>query len=179
MQQFRSIAVAFIAVAATSLSLAGCSSDDGSGKKTADTPTAGTAVRVTADATAAEPSDAGRGSAHLTYSGGDSGEFTIKSVGCTVVEGKLTAITAPDVNDAKASTPPAFTAGITSDGAMATLVTPGKKTYVHIAASGITSRKTGGTWVATVAGMKLGPTDGAGDSITVDGTITCGKVAGS
>ncbi|MFF9511674.1 hypothetical protein ACF1BU_16445 [Streptomyces sp. NPDC014724] len=170
MHQVRSFSLAFIALASASLALTGCSSDDGAGKK-ADHAAAGDA--------GAKPADSGKGAAHLTYSGGESGEFTIKSVGCAVMNGKITAITAPDVNDTKSSTPPAFTAAITSEDAMATLVTPGKKTYVHTAASGITGRKADGTWVATVTGMKLGPTDVEGDLITVDGTITCGSVAGS
>ncbi|MFR9800382.1 hypothetical protein ACL02U_31460 [Streptomyces sp. MS06] len=116
------------------------------------------------------------GNAHLTYSGGANGEFTIKSVGCVVTGGKLTAITAPDVDDSKTSTPPAFTTNITGAGSLASLITPDSKSFVHTSASGVTGKKSGGKWIATVSGMKLGPTNANSDSIVVNGTITCGRV---
>lgn len=176
MLRLRAVTLPLIALITASVTMTGCSSNDDSGKSGADNSAGSTAAGTPAgDAV----KDSGKGTAHLTYSGGDTGEFTIKSVACAVVKGKITAITAPDVSDTKASTTPAFTAVVTDGEALATLVTPGKKTYVHTATSGITSQKTNGAWVATLAGVKLGPTDVEGDSITVDGTITCGSVAGS
>lgn len=172
MRRPRVLALPLIALTASALALTGCSSDSKDSGKDKD----GSSASVSDGDDQA--SGGGKGSAHLTYSGGDSGEFTIKSVGCAVMDGKLTAITAPDSADSSAPAKPSFTAVISDDKAMTTLTTEGGDSYLHTAAPGITGSKSGGTWVVTVAGLELGPTDPTGDSITVEGSITCGSVAG-
>lgn len=175
MTRVRSRSLTYIALVAAPLLLAGCSSDGDSGGKDTDRP----AASSPADDAQADQADPGKGVAHLTYSGSSNGEFTIKSVGCAVLDGKLVAITAPDVDDTKTSTPPAFTAGLTGKGAMTTLLTPDKKSYAHTSATGITGKKTDGKWGATLSGVKLGSIEVDTDPVLVKGTITCGHVNGS
>lgn len=177
MHRSRALPLPLIALATAALVLTGCSSDSGS-----DKDAGGSAASSPTDqgngGGDTKPAGSGKGSAHLTYSGGESGEFTIQSVGCSVLNGKIAAVTAPDASDTDTETSPAFSAVITDGKAMTTLTTAGKKSYLHTAAPGLTSQKSGDTWVITVAGLELGPTDPQGDSITVDGTINCGAVAG-
>lgn len=178
-------AAAVAVIVGLSLTAAGCSSGgtagaaarsgDRTGGTSADvTPTAGPTHQ--AETTAAENAKAG--SAHLTYSGGATGEFTIDSVSCAVSDGKLVSINAPDVNDTSTGTPPAFVANVSDGAAMADLVTPDNHNFVQANGSGITGQRSGGTWTATVSGLTLGPSDQTVDSIVVSGTITCGSVAG-
>lgn len=166
------------------MTAAGCSSDgagasgdsgNGPGGSSADVTPARSAAQD-AEVTAPESAKAGR--AHLTYSGGATGEFTIDSVGCAVSDGKLVSVNAPDVNDTTTRTPPAFVANLNDGAAMADLVTPDNHNFVQANGSGITGQNSGGTWTATVSGLTLGPTDQSGDSIVVNGTITCRSVAG-
>lgn len=191
MHRSRALTVPLIALAAAALALTGCSSDsDDSKKDSSDSSASAPADKATDDKAkddeakddeGSEPAADGKGSAQLSYKGGASGEVSIKSVGCAVMNGKLAAISAPDSADtADSSTPakPSFTAVVTDDKAMTTLTTDDGKSYLHTSAPGITGSKSGSTWVITVAGLELGPTDPTGDSITVDGTITCGSVAG-
>ncbi|MET7341942.1 hypothetical protein ACIOEZ_12185 [Streptomyces sp. NPDC087866] len=182
MRTTRALTLPLIALTAAALALTGCSSDSkDSGKDTggssASTP-AEAGKDTGKDEGNAEPAGDGKGSAKLTYSGGDSGEVSISSVSCAVMGGKLAAITAPDGADSATPAKPSFTAVMSDDKAMTTLTTTDGKSYLHTAAPGITGSKSGGTWVITVSGLKLGPTDPTGDSITVEGTITCGSVAG-
>ncbi|MEE4489281.1 hypothetical protein [Streptomyces sp. BE230] len=188
MHRSRALTLPLIALAAAALVLTGCSSDGDSGKDAASGGATKAAGSSAASAPAdegneegdAEPAGSGKGSAHLTYSGGESGEFTVKSVGCSVLDGKLAAITAPDSTDgdADATESPAFTAVMNDGKALTTLTTAKGKSYLNTSAPGITADKSGKTWTITVAGLELGPADPQGDSITVDGTIDCGSVAG-
>ncbi|NED10885.1 hypothetical protein G3I33_05170 [Streptomyces sp. SID9124] len=165
------MSISVVALAAAGVVLTGCSSDDGgSGKSVPDDGTGKATVSV--------PDGDGKGSAKLTYSGGDSGEVTIKSVRCAVMNGKLAAITAPDSAGSSTPAKPSFTAVVNGDKAMTTLTTKDGASYLHASAPGLSGSRSGDTWVVTVAGLKLGPTDPSGESITVDGTITCGTVAG-
>ncbi|WP_330238822.1 hypothetical protein [Streptomyces sp. NBC_00525] len=160
MSRSRALSLSLVALAAAALALTGCSSDDGgSGKGSGGT-------------------GGGKGSAELTYQGGDGGKLSIDSVGCATLDGKLTAITAPADADSENPAKPSFTAAVSGEKAMVTLTTKDGTTYLHAAAPGVTGRESGDTWVVTVAGLKLEPTDPSGESITVDGTITCGSVVG-
>ncbi|WP_343238853.1 hypothetical protein [Streptomyces sp. SID9124] len=171
MSRSRALSISVVALAAAGVVLTGCSSDDGgSGKSVPDDGTGKATVSV--------PDGDGKGSAKLTYSGGDSGEVTIKSVRCAVMNGKLAAITAPDSAGSSTPAKPSFTAVVNGDKAMTTLTTKDGASYLHASAPGLSGSRSGDTWVVTVAGLKLGPTDPSGESITVDGTITCGTVAG-
>ncbi|MEU3226039.1 hypothetical protein ABZ695_23125 [Streptomyces sp. NPDC006976] len=183
MHRSRALTVPLIALAAAALALTGCSSDSDDSKKDASGSSASAPADAGKDDKAkddegSEPAGDGKGSAQLSYKGGASGEVSIKSVGCAVMNGKLAAITAPDSADSSTPAKPSFTAVVTDDKAMTTLTTNDGTSYLHTSAPGITGSKSGGTWVITVAGLELGPTDPTGDSITVDGTITCGSVAG-
>ncbi|MET9919410.1 hypothetical protein ABZZ04_20250 [Streptomyces sp. NPDC006435] len=176
MSRSRVLAFPLIALAGAAFALAGCSSDGGSsGKEAVSDGTAG----ASADAGKGDgDAGAGKGSARLTYTGGASGEASIGEVSCAVLGGKLTAVNAPDNTGSSDPAKPSFSALLSDGKAMTTFVTADGKTYLHASSPGITSRQSGGTWVVTVAGLSMGPTDLKGDSITVDGSITCGSVAG-
>ncbi|MEV5602843.1 hypothetical protein AB0L33_15510 [Streptomyces sp. NPDC052299] len=182
----RVLALPLVALAGAVFALAGCSSDDGGSGK--DAPSDGAGKKGTASAPAddgkddgdagSEASGSGKGSAKLTYSGGASGEASIAEVTCAVLAGKLAAVNAPDNSGSSDPAKPSFSAVLSDGKAMTTLVTEDGKTYLATSAPGITSRESGGTWVVTVAGLKLQPAESQGDAITVDGDITCGSVAG-
>lgn len=185
MPQLRPRSVAVAVIVGLSVTAAGCSSGGVAGPgRDSGTRTGGSSADVTptvspaqqAEATASESAKAG--SAHLTYSGGATGEFTIDSVGCAVSDGKLVSINAPDVNDTSTRTPPAFVANVSDGAELAELTTPDNHGFVQANGSGITGQRSGGTWTATVSGLTLGPSDQTVDSIVVNGTITCGSVAG-
>ncbi|MFG2570254.1 hypothetical protein ACGFR6_33100 [Streptomyces sp. NPDC048567] len=164
----RALSLSLVGLAAVGVVLTGCSSDDGESGKSAPGGKGGAAV-----------SKGGKGSAKLAYSGGASGEVVIESVGCAVMGGKLTAVTAPDSADSGAPAKPSFTAVLSGDKTMSTLTTKDGTGYVQSAGSGVSGFKSGDTWVVNVDGLTLGPTDLSGEPITVDGTITCGSVAGA
>lgn len=161
----------------SSSAVAGASRDSGDGTGASSAAVSPT-VSSAPPAEAATSDGAKAGSAHLTYSGGATGEFTIDSVGCAVSDGKLVAINAPEANDTSTRTPPAFVANLSDGAAMSVLTTPDNHGFVQATGPGITGQRSGGTWTATVSGLVLGPTDQVGDSIVVNGTITCGSVAG-
>ncbi|MFD7865635.1 hypothetical protein [Streptomyces sp. NPDC057682] len=180
----RVLTVPLLALAGAAFALTGCSSDDGGVGPDAASDSAGMGVESASpgagkeDAKDSGESGSGKGSARLTYSGGASGEASIAEVTCAVLAGKLTAINAPDNSGSADPAKPSFTAVLSEGKAMSTLVTQDGKTYLATSAPGVTGEKKGDTWEVTVAGLKLGPTDMKGEEITVDGSITCGTVAG-
>ncbi|MGW1226830.1 hypothetical protein [Streptomyces sp. NPDC001478] len=184
----RVLPLPLVALAAAAFTLTGCSSDDGGSGKDAASDGAGKgAASAPAEAGQDDAKDSGsdvgetgssKGSARLTYSGGASGEASIAEVTCAVLAGKLAAVNAPDNSGSSDPAKPSFTAVLSDGKAMTTLVTQDGTTYLATSAPGITSKKNGSTWEVTVAGLKLGPAEMKGDEITVEGSITCGSVAG-
>ncbi|MFF5334105.1 hypothetical protein [Streptomyces sp. NPDC013181] len=168
MSRSRALSLSLVALAAV-FALGACSSDDGREKSDG----AGAGETKSADA-----GSSGKGGAELTYRGGASGKLSIGDVSCATLGGKLTAITAPADMSGDTPAKPSFTAAVSGDEAMVTLTTKDGTSYLHPAAPGITGRESGDTWVVTVSGVELKPTDPSGEAITVDGTITCGSVAG-
>jgi hypothetical protein len=115
----------------------------------------------------------------IDFTGSKSGGFDVTtSVGCAVMDGKLVAVTVPDVDDEDASKKPAFTTTV-GDQALATLLTPAGDSFVKIGADGISGAKKGGAWTLTISGAKLGAADASGGTVTVNGTLTCTKVSGT
>lgn len=173
----RALSLSLVALAAAGALLTGCSSDDGGSGKSVPDDAAGKAT-ASVPAGGGQASGDGTGSAKLRYSGGKSGEFTVRSVRCAVMNGKLAAVTAPYSADSSTPAKPSFTAVVSGDQTMSTLTTPDGTSYLQAAAPGVTGSRSGDTWTVTVAGLKLGPTDPSGEPITVEGTLTCGSVSG-
>jgi hypothetical protein len=170
------LAAALLPVTAVA-ALSACSSKskdkDDDGKAT---PTTAPAT-ATGKATTGAPSDGGT-HGRLDWTGSATGGFDVTmSVSCATSGGKLVAVTAP-APDSGESTTPSFVATI-GDQAIATLVTPEKKTFVKLGADGISADQQGSTYTVKVSGTELGAVDTSGGSVTVNGTLTCTTVAGT
>ncbi|MFI0721582.1 hypothetical protein [Streptomyces sp. NPDC021224] len=133
---------------------------------------------ATAPAATSGASSGGGTHGRLDWTGSASGGFDVTmSVACATAGGKVVAVTAPAPDSGDSATP-SFVATI-GDQAMATLVTPEKKTFVKLGADGISTSEQGGTYTVKVSGTELGAADASGGSITLDGTLTCTKVSGT
>lgn len=148
------------------------------GGTTGPTGTTGTTGTGGATAGSGSGSSATKGGGTIRYSGPENGTVTFDSANCATFGGKFTALLAPDDEVQENST--AHLGVLITDGtAQVTFQVSDGMAYVKIGADGVTTAKKDGVWVVALAGTQAGSTDVDTGSITLNGTVTCGRTDGT
>ncbi|MFJ3220265.1 hypothetical protein ACIPLC_30640 [Kitasatospora sp. NPDC086801] len=132
------------------------------------------ATPAAAGTTTSPQAKSGTGSADVTFSGSESGSIKATDSTCTVIKGELESFQAP--SDQNAGGP--SVAGIQSGTGWMMPVSTASHVggYAKNNATGIKATKTGDSWTVTLTDTEVAATYDLGQTVTLNGTIVCGKV---
>lgn len=169
--------------------LSGCSSsDDAESPKAAPTSGHGAPAASRASASPSRPvstsssgsqgDEAGGVHGRLDYTGSRTGGFDVhSSVGCRTLAGELRVVSAPDADAGSASALPVPSFLATVGGTnIVRLITPDDHTFYAVGTKSLSAAEQDGVLTVTVSDLELGE---AGDSVTLNGELTCTKMYGT
>ena len=120
------------------------------------------------------------GGGKITYSGAQSGSVQFDSAVCAVLGGEFEAIIAPD--DGAEPDPKKVLTANHGQGQWTATFIPNKSdaehSYVRNGADGMTAAEHNGVWTVTLSNTQLGLA-GKAATVTLNGTLTCSRVAGT